>query len=242
MSDQPQLHPETLAIHAGQSPDPATNARAVPIYATTSYVFDDADHAARLFALQESGEHLHPDHESDHGRLRGARGGPRRRGRRPRVCLRPGGRDGDHPQPGEGRRQHRQQHQPLRRNLQPVPVDLPQAGDHDPLRGRLGPDQLRPGDRRQHEGDLPRDHRQPAPRRAGHRHHRRRGPRPRHPARHRQHLRAAAVPPDRARGGHRHPLGHEVDRRARDVDRGRRRGRRHVRLAGLGPVPGLRGP
>ena len=55
MSDQPQHRPETLAIHAGQSPDPATNARAVPIYATTSYVFDDADHAARLFALQESG-------------------------------------------------------------------------------------------------------------------------------------------------------------------------------------------
>jgi len=55
MSDQPQHRPETLAIHAGQSPDPTTNARAVPIYATTSYVFDDADHAARLFALQEFG-------------------------------------------------------------------------------------------------------------------------------------------------------------------------------------------
>ena len=55
MSDQPQHRPETLAIHAGQSPDPATNARAVPIYATTSYVFDDADHAARLFSLQEFG-------------------------------------------------------------------------------------------------------------------------------------------------------------------------------------------
>ncbi len=55
MSDQPQHRPETLAIHAGQSPDPTTNARAVPIYATTSYVFNDADHAARLFALQEFG-------------------------------------------------------------------------------------------------------------------------------------------------------------------------------------------
>ncbi len=55
MSDQQAFRPETLAIHAGQSPDPATNARAVPIYATTSYVFKDADHAARLFALQESG-------------------------------------------------------------------------------------------------------------------------------------------------------------------------------------------
>jgi O-acetylhomoserine (thiol)-lyase len=55
MSDQPQHRIETLAIHAGQKPDPTTNARAVPIYATTSYVFNDADHAARLFALQEFG-------------------------------------------------------------------------------------------------------------------------------------------------------------------------------------------
>ena len=46
---------ETLALHAGQKPDPATNARAVPIYATTSYVFNDAAHAARLFGLQEFG-------------------------------------------------------------------------------------------------------------------------------------------------------------------------------------------
>jgi O-acetylhomoserine (thiol)-lyase len=55
VSEQPTYRPETLAVHAGQSPDPATNARAVPIYATTSYVFDDADHAARLFALEEPG-------------------------------------------------------------------------------------------------------------------------------------------------------------------------------------------
>jgi O-acetylhomoserine (thiol)-lyase len=46
---------ETLALHAGQDPDPATNARAVPIYQTTSYVFDDAEHAAELFSLQRSG-------------------------------------------------------------------------------------------------------------------------------------------------------------------------------------------
>ncbi len=51
----PNLHAETQALHAGQKPDPATNARAVPIYATTSYVFDDAAHAARLFGLQEFG-------------------------------------------------------------------------------------------------------------------------------------------------------------------------------------------
>lgn len=47
--------PETLAIHAGQSPDPATNARAVPIYATTSYVFNDTQHAADLFGLRVFG-------------------------------------------------------------------------------------------------------------------------------------------------------------------------------------------
>ena len=47
---------ETLAIHAGQeTPDPATGARAVPIYQTTSYVFNNTEHAANLFALKEFG-------------------------------------------------------------------------------------------------------------------------------------------------------------------------------------------
>ena len=46
---------DTTAIHAGAEPDPATGARQVPIYQTTSYVFRDADHAARLFGLQEVG-------------------------------------------------------------------------------------------------------------------------------------------------------------------------------------------
>lgn len=46
---------ETLQVHAGQQPDPATKARAVPIYATTSYTFDDAEHGANLFALKEFG-------------------------------------------------------------------------------------------------------------------------------------------------------------------------------------------
>ena len=42
---------ETLSIHAGASPDPATGARQTPIYQTTSFVFDDVDHAASLFNL-----------------------------------------------------------------------------------------------------------------------------------------------------------------------------------------------
>ncbi len=47
--------PETIALHGGQRPDPATTARAVPIYQTTSYVFHDTAHAARLFGLEEFG-------------------------------------------------------------------------------------------------------------------------------------------------------------------------------------------
>ncbi|WP_017716009.1 O-acetylhomoserine aminocarboxypropyltransferase/cysteine synthase family protein [Kamptonema formosum] len=54
-SEKPNYRFETLQVHAGQEPAPGTNARAVPIYQTTSYVFSDADHGARLFALQEFG-------------------------------------------------------------------------------------------------------------------------------------------------------------------------------------------
>src|SRR5512139_1443339 len=46
---------DTLALHAGQSPDPATGARAVPIYQTTSYVFRDTAHAASLFNMERAG-------------------------------------------------------------------------------------------------------------------------------------------------------------------------------------------
>src|SRR5512135_1175241 len=48
-------HLGTLALHAGQVPDPTTTARAVPIYSTTSYVFHSTEHAANLFALREFG-------------------------------------------------------------------------------------------------------------------------------------------------------------------------------------------
>ncbi len=59
MSDNGQvaqpLHYETLQLHAGQEPAPGTNARAVPIYATTSYTFNDTEHGAELFALKQFG-------------------------------------------------------------------------------------------------------------------------------------------------------------------------------------------
>ncbi|MFO1136904.1 MAG: O-acetylhomoserine aminocarboxypropyltransferase [Rhodoblastus sp.] len=55
MTDTPVPGFSTLAVHAGAKPDPATGARATPIYQTTSFVFDDVDHAASLFGLQAFG-------------------------------------------------------------------------------------------------------------------------------------------------------------------------------------------
>ena len=55
MAEEQKQHLATLAVHGGQTPDPTTGSRSVPIYQTTSYVFNDADHAARLFGLQEFG-------------------------------------------------------------------------------------------------------------------------------------------------------------------------------------------
>lgn len=55
MSAEKQYKYETLQLHAGHEPDSTTNSRAVPIYQTTSYVFNDADHAANLFGLKEFG-------------------------------------------------------------------------------------------------------------------------------------------------------------------------------------------
>jgi O-acetylhomoserine (thiol)-lyase len=55
MSDTDNWRFETKQIHSGAAPDPTTNARATPIYQTTSYVFNDADHAKNLFALAEFG-------------------------------------------------------------------------------------------------------------------------------------------------------------------------------------------
>jgi O-acetylhomoserine (thiol)-lyase len=54
-ASQHQYGFNTRQVHAGQVPDPTTHSRAVPIYQTTSYLFEDSDHAARLFALQERG-------------------------------------------------------------------------------------------------------------------------------------------------------------------------------------------
>jgi O-acetylhomoserine (thiol)-lyase len=55
MTEEIKYHDGTLALHAGQVPDPTTNSRAVPIYQTSSYTFNSAEHAANLFSLKEMG-------------------------------------------------------------------------------------------------------------------------------------------------------------------------------------------
>ncbi len=88
---------ETQQIHAGAQPDPTTNARATPIYKTTSYVFNSTEHAQEPLRARRVRQHLHPPHEPDHrraraarrrarGRHRGARRGIRLVGRSPTRC------------------------------------------------------------------------------------------------------------------------------------------------------------
>jgi O-acetylhomoserine (thiol)-lyase len=55
MVNEKQFGFGTQAVHAGQRPDPMTGSRAVPIYQTSAYIFEDTDHAANLFALQRFG-------------------------------------------------------------------------------------------------------------------------------------------------------------------------------------------
>ena len=80
--------PETVALHAGQSPDPTTKARAVPIYQTTSYAVRRHPARRRPVRAEGAGQHLHPDHEPDLGRARAAPG--RARGRHRRLRHRVG--------------------------------------------------------------------------------------------------------------------------------------------------------
>ena len=105
--DPTTFRPETRALHSGQKPDPTTNARAVPIYATTSYVFDDAAHAARLFGLQEFGNIytriMNPTTDVFEQRVAALEGGVAALG----VSSGQAAETLSDPQPRPGRRQHR---------------------------------------------------------------------------------------------------------------------------------------
>ena len=123
--------PDTLAIHAGQVPDPATNARAVPIYATTSYVFNDTQHAADLFGLRVFGNIytriMNPTSDVFEKRIAELEGGIAALAR----GQRPGGRDAHRAQPGARGRQPGLLADPVRRHLQPVRLHAAQVGHHD---------------------------------------------------------------------------------------------------------------
>jgi O-acetylhomoserine (thiol)-lyase len=79
MTEKQSFGFETIALHGGQTPDSATNARAVPIYQTSSYVFNDTDHAANLFSLQEPGNIysriMNPTHDVFEQRMAELEGG-----------------------------------------------------------------------------------------------------------------------------------------------------------------------
>ena len=235
------LHPETLAVHAGQEEaDPATNARAVPIYQTTSYVFNDTEHAADLFALRVPGNIytriMNPTQSVFEARMTALEGGVGA------LATASGSAAIDlrRAEPLLHRRQHRRALDAVRRHLRAVRAHPAPVRHRGPLRRprasrrswpststtRPGWSSVRPSATRSstsstcdawsaaaHEQGLPLHRRQ-----------------------HRAD--AVPVPPVRARRRHRGALGHQVHRRPRHLDRRRHRRRRQLRLGrARRPVP-----
>ena len=238
----PNLHPETQALHAGQKPDPATNARARP----------DLRHdlvrvrrrRPRRAPVRAPGvrQHLHPDHEPDQRRVRAA--GRRARGRRGALALASGqaaetlailnlASAGDNIVSSSSL--YGGTYNLFHYTLPKLGITVKFVDGLDPASFGPAIDERTKAvffetignprlDVARHPGDRRRRARQG-----------RAGP-------HRQHVRPAADQADRARRRHRHPLGHQVDRRPRHVDRRHRRRQRQLRLGGLGPVPGVHRP
>ena len=229
-----QHHFETLQLHAGQEqPDPATDARAVPIYATTSYVFRDFDQAAARFALADAG--------NIYGRLTNTT----QEVLEQRVAALEGGTAALAVASGAGRRRIRAaQHHPirrphrrlphhLRRHLQPAAPHAAARRDRHHVRRHRRPRRPGGGDHRSHPARLLRDFRQPQRRPARLRGDRGDRPPPRAAGDRRQHLRhAVPVPAARTRRRHRRRIGDQVPRRTRHHARRRDRGGWTVRLGG----------
>ena len=222
---------ETRQVHAGQRPDPNTGARAVPIYQTTSYVFEDPESAAAYFNLQEYGNTysriMNPTVAVFEERMANLEGG----------CGAVAFASGIAAQAARAlhaaaaRRSRRLVVGAVRRHGEPVQAHAAQD-ERRPDVGRSGRSRRveRRGPR-EHEGVLRRDDRQPGGQRARHRD--RRGDRARAPgaAGRRQHLRdAVSVPSDRVGRRHRDPLRDQVHRRPRHQHRRRRRRSGDVQL------------
>ena len=228
---------ETRQLHAGQRPDPNTGARAVPIFQTTSYVFEDPESAAAYFNLQEYGNTysriMNPTiavFEERVANLEGGAGavafasGLAAQNAALFTLLEPG----DHVVSSSalyGGTVNQFKHV-----LRKMNVELTWVDPDDPRR-------LAEGGPREHEGVLRRDDRQPGRERAGHRGGGGHRARARAAADRGQHVRLAVpVPPDRVGRRHRDPLGDQVHRRPRHQHR--RRGGR-VRHCSTGPTGGF---
>ena len=228
----PSLRPATVALHGGQTPDRATGARAVPIYQTTSYVFESADHAAALFALQQPG-HIYtrirnPTTEVLENRLAELDGGVGALA----LASGPGGHHAGRPDAGEARPEHRLHALPLRRHVQPLPLHA--ANGWASRRGSstrriraTWPTRIDANTRLVYTESIgnPQEQRRRLRGDCGGR------PRRRHTVRRRQHRVAVHLPALRPRRRHRRLLADEVHRRPRHVDR---RGDRRLRAVRLG--------
>ena len=216
---------DTLTLHAGQRPDPTTGARAVPIYQTTSYVFEDTDHAAELFNLQRFGNIYTRIMNPTTARIRGADG---RRWKA--VSARSRSAAGQAAQfvalarsskPGD---EIVAANDALWRHLYAVRRHLPPLRHRCRLRRSRRSRELPPRDHaatRVLYGETIGNPRINVLDIAGRGRYR---PRARAAADHRQHLRhALSLPADRARRRYRGPLRHQVHRRARHLDRRRHR-------------------
>ena len=229
---------DTLSLHAGQQPDPATGARAVPIYQTTSYVFDDTEHAAGLFNLERAG-HIYsrisnPTVAVLEERISALEGGVG-------AVATASGQAALHlaiaTLMGAGRA-HRGLGPHLRRLPQHVHAHPAALRHHHHARRPARSAKLRQGHHRQDAAGVRRDARQSGAGGARHRGGGRRGAQGRTAADARFHLHhALSLPALRARRRHRHAFGHQVPRRPRHRHRRHRRRRRPLRLGGVGQVP-----
>ena len=229
---------DTLTLHAGQQPDPTTGARAVPIYQTTSYVFDDTEHAAALFNLERAG-HIYSRIsnptvavlEERISALEGGVGAVATASGQAALHLAIATLMGAGGHIVASARIYGGSHNMFTHTLPRFGITTTLADPRDPASF----------DRAINGQDAPRvcrDARQPGPGSARHQGRGRRRAQAQAAADARLHLHhALPVPPLRARRRHRHAFRHQVPRRPRHRHRRHRRRRRPVRLGRLGQVP-----
>ena len=159
----------TKSLHAGHTPDAASHARAVPIYQTTSFVFENSHHAAALFALQQFGNIysriMNPTTDVFEQRVAALEGGMAGAGDLQRTG---GAVPGDHQPARAGRRDGRRQHA-LRRHLHAVRRQLPPHRHQREVRRARRSRKFPQGHHAENARRLRRDHRQSAHERARYR-------------------------------------------------------------------------